>query len=91
MEKLAAIIEHLKRTKERIMSALTDLQAVATSLEADVSAAITLLQNLQSGAVNADDPQVEAVVTALQASDTALKAALTPPAAAASSTKTSAS
>jgi len=61
------------------MSALTDLvaaeAAIATGITAlgtSVQNAITLIGNLQNGTVNADDPQVEAVVAKLQADQTAL-------------------
>jgi chromosome segregation ATPase len=79
---------------EKIMSALTDLQASVSALQADigilqanqttqeqqltivgtnVQAAITLIQGFQSGTINADDPQVEAVAQQLQAADAAVK------------------
>ncbi len=55
-----------------IMSAIQDLQAAEAAIAAAVTgataamnAAATLIGNLQNGSVNADDPEVEAVVTQL--------------------------
>ncbi|MGP0042485.1 MAG: hypothetical protein ACLPJW_17575 [Rhodomicrobium sp.] len=84
------------------MSAIQDLQAAQGAIDtaitasvATMTAAATLLTNLQNGTVNADDPAVEAVVadlnkqaTALGAANTALGTAVTPPAAAAPSGST---
>jgi paraquat-inducible protein B len=65
----------------KIMSALTDLQAIAskvagdiTTVQTTVNTALTLIQNLQNGTTNPDDPQVEAVVAQLQAADATLEA-----------------
>ena len=61
------------------MSALTDLvaaeAAIATGITAlgtSVAAAVGVIQGFQNGTTNADDPAVEAVVTKLQADQTAL-------------------
>lgn len=59
------------------MSALSDLQAAATTVVTAINSAITLIGTLQSG--NADDPQVEAVVAQLNTASANLTAALTPP------------
>lgn len=58
------------------MSALSDLQAADAAIKAAVAAAITLIQNLQSGSVQASD--VEAVVTDLNTAAASLSAALNP-------------
>ena len=76
---------------DRIMSVLTDLQAAdaalqagatalntaVTALQADIAEVITLVQGLQSGTVNADDPQVAAVTADLQATAAQLATATT--------------
>ena len=60
------------------MSAVSDLQAAEAGIASAVAAAVTLIQNLQSGATNADDPQVEAVVSQLNAAAATLNSAVTP-------------
>jgi len=87
-----------------IMSAIQDLQAAEAAIAAAVTgataamnAAATLIGNLQSGSVNADDPAVEAVVTQLNSQAATLSTAassltteVTPaPASPATSTSTS--
>ncbi len=70
--------------RTQVMSALTDLQAAAsaiasalTALTSEVSAAITILNGIAGGTVNADDPQVAAVAAALQSSVDAATASTT--------------
>ena len=65
-----------------IMSAIQDLQAAEAAIAAAVTgataamnAAATLIGNLQSGSVNADDPEVEAVVTQLNSQAATLSTA----------------
>lgn len=60
------------------MSAISDLQAADKAIQAAVAAAVTLIQGFVNGTVNADDPQVEAVVTDLNAAAAALSGASTP-------------
>jgi hypothetical protein len=75
-------LDQLLRKGVLEMSALTDLVAAEAAIAAGITAlgtsvqnAITLIGNLQNGTVNADDPQVEAVVTKLQADQAALATA----------------
>ena len=56
---------------EKIMAAIDDLNAVVTSIQADVQSVIALLQSNEDGAI-------EAAVAKLQAVDDALKAAIPP-------------
>lgn len=101
---LAQVITRIKKA----MAAIDDLQANAAAIVSDgnaliqdavtasaaMQAALTLIQGLQAGTVNVDDPQVEAVALELKAADAniqtsgnslaasaqALNAALNPPA-----------
>ena len=58
---------------EKIMSAINDLDAVVTSIQADVQSVIALLQS------NPDDVAMEAAVAKLQAVDASLKSVLPAP------------
>ena len=63
-------LDALVRTQEKIMSAITDLQAAVTALQAAVTAASGALANPTT-----DDAAVEAQVTAINAATAALTAA----------------
>ena len=56
---------------EKIMAAIDDLNAVVTSIQADVQSVIALLQSNEDGAI-------EAAVAKLKSVDDALKAAIPP-------------
>src|ERR1700722_18896856 len=69
-------LRHRTRIEEvkKLMSAISDLQAAETAIASAVAGAVaamnsaaSLIANLQSGAVNSDDAQVEAVVVQLNA------------------------
>lgn len=62
--------------QEKIMSALSDLQAAEAGVATAVASAITLIQSLQAGSVA--DADVEAVVAQLNAASASLTGALTP-------------
>ncbi len=78
LEIISKKLDTLIFKENQTMSAISDLQAAEAGIASAVAAAVTLIQNLQSGAVNADDPQVEAVVTQLNAAAATLNAAVTP-------------
>jgi hypothetical protein len=71
-------VDQLIAQGEKEMSALTDLQAADAAIKAAVASAVTLIQGFVNGTVNADDPQVEAVVADLNAAAAALSGASTP-------------
>lgn len=78
LEKRVAKLETEFKTT---MSALTDLQAVVEKFVADIPAAVaamnsavSVLQGIANGTINADDPQVAAAVATLQPLAAALEA-----------------
>ena len=70
--------------QEKIMSALTDLQAAVTAIQSAVSAAVAEIQSLAGQISSANnDPAVEAAAQAIQTAATNLQASVnsaTPPA-----------
>lgn len=62
--------------QEKIMSALSDLQAAEAGVATAIASAITLIQSLQAGSVA--DADVEAIVAQLNAASASLTGALTP-------------
>lgn len=76
------VIPALKRVLiqgERILTALTDLEAAVMELSNDVDAVVTSIQQ-QQAAGSVSDAAAEAVVTSLQGLHTKLQALLPPPA-----------
>jgi len=78
LERIERKLNILLLEENMTMSAISDLQAAEAGIASAVAAAVTLIQNLQNGTTNADDPQVEAVVTQLNAAAATLNAAVTP-------------
>jgi hypothetical protein len=78
-KRIEAKLDQLIAQGAKEMSALSDLQAAVSGAVTEINAAITLLQGFQNGTVNADDPQVEAQVTALNTAVAALTAVVSPP------------
>lgn len=87
LEAMVADARALLTGQEKIMSAIADLQTAAAAIKAAIASAVTLIQGFVNGTVNADDPQVEAVVADLNAAAAALSGAATPAAAPASHKK----
>jgi hypothetical protein len=77
-KRIESKIDRLLSGEGKEMSAISDLQAAETGIASAVAAAVTLIQNFQNGTVNADDPQVEAVVTQLNTAAATLNAAVQP-------------
>jgi cell division GTPase FtsZ len=80
LNEIQATLNKLVEQGEKEMSAISDLQAADAAIQSAVAAAVTLIQGFVSGTVNADDPQVEAVVSDLNAAASALSGASAPPA-----------
>lgn len=84
-QQLAALTERVAKLETeygKIMSALTDLEAVVTKLQTDIPAAVTamntaagILQSVAAGTLNPDDPSVEAAATALSGLASSLETA----------------
>ena len=69
---------YLAQQLEKIMSALTDLQAAVAAISSAVTAAVAEIQSLATQiGTNTDDPQVEAAAQSIQTAATNLQAAVT--------------
>jgi hypothetical protein len=67
------------RNQVKQMTVLADIQAADMAIKTAVAAAVTLIQNLHSGASSVSDAEVEAVVADLQGAASALSAAAPQP------------
>lgn len=75
---LAQQLAQVLNNQEKIMSALTDLQAAVAAIQTAVSAAVAEIQSLASQiGTNTDDPAVEALAQQVQTQATNLQAAVT--------------
>jgi ABC-type transporter Mla subunit MlaD len=71
---IQAQVRDLTVLVRRIMAVVDDLKAADAAIQESVDAAVTLIKGFQDGTVNADDPQVAAVVADLNAAAGRLKA-----------------